>query len=169
MPSKSTCACSGKNLNDNDRYVGSALVFLATSQALMVASWPNPYTPCFSAQVHAFFNALHDLEDMADKPSSNDLDLCRPDECLRPVIRISNQSFDIYPHCYHRTFHTRRLTVQNPDSLNTSPPTNNLSHNRYLTHSRIPRQKLRQRNPRLTSQRRAGQTVSHKRLFVAVG
>ena len=75
----------------------------------------------FSAHVHAFFNALHDLEDMEDKPSSNDLDLCRPDECLRPIIRISNQSFDIYPRCYHRTFHTRRLTVQNPDSLNSLP------------------------------------------------
>lgn len=71
----------------------------------------------FSAQVHAFFNALHDLEDMADKPSSDDLELVRRDECLRPVIRIINQSFDIYPDCLHRTFHTRRLTVQNPDSL----------------------------------------------------
>ena len=83
----------------------------------------------FSAQVHAFFNALHDLEDMEDKPSSNDLDLCRPDECLRPVIRISNQSFDIYPRCYHRTFHTRRLTVQNPDSL---PLLNRVTHLRIL-------------------------------------
>ncbi|KAK1782641.1 hypothetical protein QBC45DRAFT_402145 [Copromyces sp. CBS 386.78] len=40
----------------------------------------------FSAQVHASFNALHDLGDMADKPSSDDVDLCRPDEWLRPVI-----------------------------------------------------------------------------------
>ena len=71
----------------------------------------------FSAQVHAFFNALLDLEDMSDKPSSDEPDLIRPDECLRPVIRIVNQSFDIYPDCLHRTFHTRRLTVQNPDSL----------------------------------------------------
>lgn len=83
----------------------------------------------FSAQVHAFFHALHDLEDMADKPSSDDLDLCRPDECLRPVIRISNQSFDIYPRCYHRTFHTRRLTIQNPDSL---PLLNRVTHLRIL-------------------------------------
>ncbi|EAW16719.1 uncharacterized protein NFIA_060750 [Aspergillus fischeri NRRL 181] len=71
----------------------------------------------FSAQMHAFFNALHDLEDMADKPSSDDLDLCRPDECLRPVICVSNQSFEPHLDCLHRAFHTRRLTVQNPDSL----------------------------------------------------
>ncbi|KFZ09321.1 hypothetical protein V502_08826 [Pseudogymnoascus sp. VKM F-4520 (FW-2644)] len=71
----------------------------------------------FSAQVHAFFNAMHDLQDMADKPSSDDLELVRPEECLWPVIRIVNQSFDIYLDCMHRTFHTRRLTVKNPDSL----------------------------------------------------
>ncbi len=72
----------------------------------------------FSAQVHAFFNALHNLEDMADKQSSEELDLIRQDEDLRPlVIRIVNQSFDIGLDCWHRVFHTRRLTVQNPDSL----------------------------------------------------
>jgi hypothetical protein len=71
----------------------------------------------FSAQVHAFFNALHALEDVSDKKSSDELDLIRPDEGLKPAIRIINQSFDIYPDCLHRTFHTRRLTVQNPDSL----------------------------------------------------
>ncbi|KAI0903642.1 hypothetical protein F4823DRAFT_568486 [Ustulina deusta] len=58
----------------------------------------------FSAQVHAFFNALHDLEHMADKQSR------------RPSAH-HHQSFDIYPDCLHRTFHTRRLTVQNPHSL----------------------------------------------------
>jgi hypothetical protein len=71
----------------------------------------------FSAQMHAFFNALHDLENMVDKPSSDDLDLCRLDECLRPVICVSNQSFEPYLDCLHRAFHTRRLTIQNPDSL----------------------------------------------------
>lgn len=71
----------------------------------------------FSAQVHACFNALRELEDMSDKKASDELDLIRQDEGLRPAIRIVNQSFDIYPDCLHRTFHTRRLTVQNPDSL----------------------------------------------------
>ena len=42
----------------------------------------------FSAQVHAFFNALHDLENMADKPSSDDLELLRRDEWLEPLICI---------------------------------------------------------------------------------
>ncbi|KAI0108571.1 hypothetical protein GGR51DRAFT_119854 [Nemania sp. FL0031] len=77
----------------------------------------------FSAQVHAFFHALHDLEDLADKQSSSsglglEPDLIRQDDGLRPSIRVTNQSFDIYPDsCLHRVFHTRRLTVQNPDSL----------------------------------------------------
>ncbi|OBT52722.1 hypothetical protein VE04_06576 [Pseudogymnoascus sp. 24MN13] len=74
----------------------------------------------FSAQVHAFFNALHDLEDIADKPSSDDLELLRRDEWLRPVIQITNQSFDNpegNDDCVHRCYHTRRLTVQNPESL----------------------------------------------------
>ncbi|KAI0435799.1 hypothetical protein F4803DRAFT_280972 [Xylaria telfairii] len=71
----------------------------------------------FSAQVHAFFNALHDVEDMADRQSSDELHLIRQDKGLWPAIRVVNQSFDIYPDCLHRTFHTRRLTVQNPDDL----------------------------------------------------
>ncbi|TRX89221.1 hypothetical protein FHL15_009919 [Xylaria flabelliformis] len=71
----------------------------------------------FSAQVHAFFNALHDLEDMAAKKPSEELDLIRPDDGLWLAIRIVNQSFDIYPDCLHRTFHTRCLTVQNANSL----------------------------------------------------
>jgi hypothetical protein len=74
----------------------------------------------FSAQVHAFFNALHDLEDMADKPSSDDLKLLCRDEWLEPLIRITNQSFanpEDNDDCVHRCYHTRRLTVQSPDSL----------------------------------------------------
>ncbi|KAH6617377.1 hypothetical protein F5144DRAFT_586298 [Chaetomium tenue] len=73
----------------------------------------------FSAQVHAFFHALYRFENMAETPSCDNLDLCRPDEYLRPVIRILNQSFDIYPRCYHRHFHTRRLTIQDPGHLST--------------------------------------------------
>ncbi|KAH6651433.1 hypothetical protein BKA67DRAFT_570930 [Truncatella angustata] len=71
----------------------------------------------FSAQVHALFNALHGFEDAANKQSSDELDFIRPDEGLWLAIRLINQSYDIYPDCFHRTFHTRRLTVQNLDSL----------------------------------------------------
>lgn len=71
----------------------------------------------FSAQVHAIFNALRHLEDMSDKKPPDELDLIRQVEGLWPAIRVVNQSFDIYPDCWHRTFHTRRLTVQDPDSL----------------------------------------------------
>jgi hypothetical protein len=71
----------------------------------------------FSGQIHAFFSALHAFEAMSDKKSPDELDLIRQGEGLQLVIRIINQSFDIYPDCLHRTFHTRCLTVQNPDSL----------------------------------------------------
>ncbi|KAK3299548.1 uncharacterized protein B0H64DRAFT_101904 [Chaetomium fimeti] len=73
----------------------------------------------FSAQVHAFFNALHELEDISDKQLPDEPVLIRRHDGLWPVIRIVSQSFDIYPDgdCLHRYFHTRRLTVQNVDSL----------------------------------------------------
>lgn len=45
------------------------------------------------------------------------MDLIRQDDGLWPTIRLVNQSFDMHPDCLHRVFHTRRLTVQNPDSL----------------------------------------------------
>ncbi|OHE98651.1 hypothetical protein CORC01_06102 [Colletotrichum orchidophilum] len=74
----------------------------------------------FSAQVHAFFNALHALEHMAVEQSPDEPHepgLIREDGGLQLAIRIVNQSYDIYPDCWHRIFHTRRLAVQNPDSL----------------------------------------------------
>lgn len=81
---------------------------------------PNEFeaiTDHFSAQVHAFFHALHELENMSAKQPPDELPLIRKDEGLRPTIQIVNQSFDIYPDCWHRYFHTRRLTVHNPDTL----------------------------------------------------
>jgi hypothetical protein len=71
----------------------------------------------FSAQVHAFFNALREFENLADKQPAEELNLIRAGEDLWPTIRVANQSFDNYPDCLHRTFHTRRLTVQDHDSL----------------------------------------------------
>ncbi|KAJ0270103.1 hypothetical protein COL940_011937 [Colletotrichum noveboracense] len=73
----------------------------------------------FSVQVHAFFNALHTLENMADEQSPDETDFIRKPEDggLHAAIRILNQSYDIYADCWHRTFHNRRLTVQNPDTL----------------------------------------------------
>ncbi|KAI0201418.1 hypothetical protein F4808DRAFT_425127 [Astrocystis sublimbata] len=56
---------------------------------------------------------------MAAKQSSDELALIRPDEGLWPAIRVVNQHFDIYPDrdCFHRVFHSRRLSVHNPDQL----------------------------------------------------
>ncbi|KAK4038349.1 hypothetical protein C8A01DRAFT_48045 [Parachaetomium inaequale] len=72
------------------------------------ASRVRGYQRPLSAQVHGFFNALRDLEEVSDKQSSDEPDLIRQDDGLRPAI---------HPECLHHTFHTRRLTVQNPDSL----------------------------------------------------
>jgi hypothetical protein len=71
----------------------------------------------FSAQVHAFFHALNELEDMSANQPRDELPLIRKDKSLRPVIQITDQSFELYPDCWHRYFHSRRLTVHNPDTL----------------------------------------------------
>ncbi|KAK3900485.1 hypothetical protein C8A05DRAFT_45689 [Staphylotrichum tortipilum] len=73
----------------------------------------------FSAQVHAFFNALQDLEDIAAKQPADELPLIRagPDKGLQPIICVANQLVEPSLDCFHRAFHTRRLTVQNLDSL----------------------------------------------------
>jgi hypothetical protein len=71
----------------------------------------------FSAQMHAFFSAMQTLEDMADKQPPDEPDLIRPGFGLQPEIDIAMQSFDFFPDCLHRHFYSRRLTVQNADSL----------------------------------------------------
>ncbi|KAJ0382147.1 hypothetical protein COL922a_013144 [Colletotrichum nupharicola] len=49
----------------------------------------------FSVQVHAFFNALHTLENMADEQSPDETDFIRKPEDggLHAAIRILNQSY----------------------------------------------------------------------------
>ncbi|KAG7285620.1 hypothetical protein NEMBOFW57_010249 [Staphylotrichum longicolle] len=78
----------------------------------------------FSAQVHAFFNGLHEIEDMAAKQSPDEPALIDADRGLQPAIRIGNQVIESEPDvwggdrkCLHRAFHSRRLTVQKIDSL----------------------------------------------------
>lgn len=60
----------------------------------------------FSAQIHAFFEALHDFE---SRSTSTDGDEFIRAEGVQPSIRVINQSFDIFPSCLHRNFHSRRL------------------------------------------------------------
>lgn len=113
-------------------YAGFGVCELEAEMPLLLNNRPGAPLPCrepvadfeavnahFSAQVHAFFNALHDLEDMAAEQSSDEPPFIRagPDECLQPAIRVANQLFEPHLDCLHRAFHTRRLTVQNPDSL----------------------------------------------------
>ncbi|KAL2140862.1 hypothetical protein VTI28DRAFT_3189 [Corynascus sepedonium] len=71
----------------------------------------------FSTQIHAFFSAMQTLEDMADKQSPDEPDLIRPGVGLQPEIEIARQSFDFPSDCLHRAFYSRRLAVQNVDSL----------------------------------------------------
>lgn len=66
----------------------------------------------FSAQIHALFEALHDFERQS---TSTDGDALIRTDGLQPVIRIANQSFDIYPSCLHRSFHSRRLFIRDDD------------------------------------------------------
>ncbi|KAH9228583.1 hypothetical protein K456DRAFT_1846145 [Colletotrichum gloeosporioides 23] len=53
----------------------------------------------------------------AQSPDETDFIRKPEDGGLHAAIRILNQSYDIYADCWHRTFHNRRLTVQNPDTL----------------------------------------------------
>ena len=71
----------------------------------------------FSAQVHAFFRGLHEIEHMAAKRSPDEPAFIDPDRGLQPGIRIANQLFEPHLDCLHRAFHSRRLTVQDVDSL----------------------------------------------------
>ncbi|KAK3988276.1 hypothetical protein QBC44DRAFT_398507 [Cladorrhinum sp. PSN332] len=61
-----------------------------------------------SAQVRTFFNAVRARQDMY--PAEDD---------VRCEIKICEQRFGLSKggDCWHRTFHTRRLTVQSPDTL----------------------------------------------------
>lgn len=60
----------------------------------------------FSTQIHAFFEALREFE---SRSTSTDGDEFIRAEGLQPSIRVINQSFDIFPSCLHRSFHSRRL------------------------------------------------------------
>lgn len=110
-------------------YVGACQTSLEAEMPLLLKPSDAPHTcqeaPAvfeaveahFSAQVHAFFQALHGLEEMAAKQAADEPALIRPDAGLWPTIRVVNQSFDVYPDCWHRVFHTRRLAVRAPEDL----------------------------------------------------
>ncbi|KAF6786163.1 hypothetical protein CSOJ01_15469 [Colletotrichum sojae] len=71
----------------------------------------------FSDQVRAFFNAMHAFEEMADKKSPDEPDLIHEESGMGLAISVCDQSYDIYPDCWHRACFTRRLTVLNPSNL----------------------------------------------------
>lgn len=79
----------------------------------------------FSAQIHALFEALRDFESRAT--STNGGALIGTDG-LQLAIRVNNQSFDIYPSCLHRNFHSRRLFLGEEDDSRNATSLPQLSH-----------------------------------------
>lgn len=115
------------NAREPRLYAGLSSVTL-TAEMPRIRNPREPQVPCreppavfeavnahFSAQIHAFFDALQTLEDMADK--QDEQNLIRPGDGLQANIDVAMQAFDFAPYCLHRDFYTRRLTVQNPESL----------------------------------------------------
>ncbi|KAI1385207.1 uncharacterized protein F4822DRAFT_438118 [Hypoxylon trugodes] len=78
--------------------------------------------PSFSSQIHALFEALHEVEHLSKKEENTEnktddaYDLIDKDG-LVPAIRVIGQSFDRYPNCLHRNFHWRRLSLHGPATL----------------------------------------------------
>lgn len=66
----------------------------------------------FSSQIGALFEAIQDL---TSTDSAGHDGLIRQDG-LMPTIRIINQSFDIYPYCLHRYYHSRRLFLRDDEA-----------------------------------------------------
>ncbi|KAI2472234.1 hypothetical protein F4781DRAFT_428488 [Annulohypoxylon bovei var. microspora] len=61
----------------------------------------------FSSQIHAFFEALRDFESLRkEEGKTEDVDRFIRKDGIIPAIRVNNQSFDSYPDCLHRNFHS---------------------------------------------------------------
>ncbi|KAI0133116.1 hypothetical protein F4776DRAFT_140470 [Hypoxylon sp. NC0597] len=72
----------------------------------------------FSSQIHALFEALHDFENLSKtEGKTEDVDGYIRKDGLFCIININNQSFDRYPECLHRNFHSRRLSLRDLATL----------------------------------------------------
>ncbi|KAK3392118.1 hypothetical protein B0T20DRAFT_384687 [Sordaria brevicollis] len=96
------------------------------------AEFETIFNAHFSAQIHAFFNALHDLEvtstAASQTPSTSIVNIQHPSHQqpsppppppleLELTLSLLNQSFHPHLPCLHRAFHTYRLTILNPHTL----------------------------------------------------
>ncbi|KAL2143838.1 hypothetical protein VTI28DRAFT_9980 [Corynascus sepedonium] len=80
----------------------------------------------FSAQLHALYEQLaayyaRSAASLAEAEAKAKLAPIDKDRGIEVEIRIGCQSFDIYPYCQHLIYHTRRLTLQNPERLPALP------------------------------------------------
>ncbi|OTB14126.1 hypothetical protein K445DRAFT_23907 [Daldinia sp. EC12] len=76
----------------------------------------------FSSQIHALFEALYDFEELSEtkdetKDETDEGYRYIREEAFVPIIRIRIQSFDRYPNCLHRNFHSRRLFLRDLGTL----------------------------------------------------
>ncbi|KAI1450733.1 hypothetical protein F5Y02DRAFT_1954 [Annulohypoxylon stygium] len=73
----------------------------------------------FSSQIHTLFEALHDFERLskAEEGKTEDVDGYIHKDGLISTISVNPQSFDIYPDCRHRNFHSRRLFLRDLAAL----------------------------------------------------
>ncbi|KAH7305461.1 hypothetical protein B0I35DRAFT_483822 [Stachybotrys elegans] len=76
----------------------------------------------FSAQLHALYAEVASFQarSLASIEEAN-LAPIDGEKGLAVHVTIGGQSFDIYPHCHHRLYHARRLTLQDPETLPTLP------------------------------------------------
>ncbi|KAF2997740.1 hypothetical protein E8E14_004065 [Neopestalotiopsis sp. 37M] len=74
-----------------------------------------------SSRIHALYSQL------AAHAAATDLSTSVAPEGIELDIDIAAQSFDIYPWCDHRRYHSRRLHLQDPETLPYVPFVNKLS------------------------------------------
>ncbi|KAH7027560.1 uncharacterized protein B0I36DRAFT_351076 [Microdochium trichocladiopsis] len=86
-----------------------------------------------SSRLHALFSQLslalgdQTTTDAAPPQRSTSLSSTSPATSVLPEegmfleLKVASQSFDIFPFCDHRQYHSRRLTLSSPDTLPTVP------------------------------------------------
>ncbi|KAI6086967.1 hypothetical protein F4821DRAFT_120780 [Hypoxylon rubiginosum] len=106
-----------RGLRDYACDINMPLLFNSDESPLPCRETPSEFeaiNSSFSSQIHALFEALHDFESLSKTEDGDEF--IRKDG-LVSIVRINNQSFDRYPDCLHRNFHSRRLSLRDPATL----------------------------------------------------
>ncbi|KPM41933.1 hypothetical protein AK830_g4639 [Neonectria ditissima] len=83
---------------------------------LLCRETPEEFKPInahFSAQIHALFNALKACEDSNSEGNGPEFH----EDGMGLGISVGLQSYDVYPDCWHRLFHSRRLCLDDVAGL----------------------------------------------------